>query len=45
MDAPHINRLMPESASNFAPKVDALLLYLLGICSFFAVLILVLIVF
>ena len=45
MDAPHVFRVMPESASNFAPKVDALLLYLLGVTVFFVGLVLVLIVF
>ena len=42
MDAPANNRLLPEAASNFAPKVDALLLYLFGVCGFFAVLVIVL---
>ena len=45
MDAPNAVTLVPDSASNFAVKMNWLMLYLLGVTGFFAVLILVLIVF
>ena len=38
-------RLWPETASTFAPKVDALFLYLLGVSIFFTALIFILIVY
>lgn len=44
-DATPVLRLLPESASNFATKMNWLMLYLLGVTGFFVVLILVLIVF
>ena len=37
-------RLLPEQASNLAPRVDGLALFLLAVCGFFTLLILVLIV-